>query len=577
MTYRIGKSVDSSNKKGLLFPEKKLFPYPFMPHILLTFMTFGLLQNCNRLPFVNGEEKKAEKKSEQKQINRSDESPIREYFNRFQMPIERNGCTTLHRPHSQRNWSVFYTGRCAGCGIPSRINSASFGDTLIVSWVGSANYENFESPNTRRFGHISTFRFTEKDGFSKVNDFTFDECNYDMGSVSASPDGSVIGALCISDRDDHEHQNNVILYEWTNGAITQTPDRKKIVSSAAGGWNYGHWDLSLNNSLSHYYIALKTVTKDGGHQGMSRFSLDRENLEKDGATGCGSHVTSNRIVHNQHDDTWALFCRSGTNALDWVVVNNPDHGNQHKPLGSYANSSLADTPGGLHNGISLGKNGWIVAATGPFNIWEGVPNGERKAKLTEQQIGIRKLPRTLAEFADNESSYPWNWIPVEKICAPSNPEKKRLAGVVQLHNWGMNGEDSGRILMVYAPNRGHTRGYEFHAVEIDINGNLLHDPVLLQKGGWGIDTLGTYMPGSGCVVFPYTWTPDDPENGAGSAYPKFNGGQINQRSEYIKFTALCPSGNNLVKSSESCTLQPSVFSQQPQHPKEQYESKCPSF
>lgn len=131
--------------------------------------------------------------------------------------------------------------------------------------------------------------------------------------------------------------------------------------------------------------------------------------------------------------------------------------------------------------------------------------------------------------------------------------------------------------MAYAPTRGHTRANEFHAVEIDKDGNLLHDPILLQKGGWGIDTLGTYMPGSGCVVYPYSWVPDEPEEGPRSAYPKFNGGQTNQRSEFIKFTALCPNEGNLVKSIGTCTLQPSLYSQSPQHSPEMYEKKCQSF
>lgn len=407
--------------------------------LLIAFIFFGLLQNCNNLPFYDQEEKEKSAEAEEKKMDLSAEPPIHEYFDRFQMPIERNGCTTLHRPHSQRNWSVFYTGRCAGCGIPSRINSAAFGDTLVISWVGSATYENIENSNTKRFGHISTFKFTEKEGFSKVNDFVFEECDYDMGSVAVSPDGGVIGALCISDRADHQHQNNVILYEWTNREIKQTPDRKKIVSSSAGGWNYGHWDLSLNKSLSHYYIAVKTVTDDGGHQGMSRFSLDRQSLEKAGATGCGSHVSSNRIVHNNHDDNWALFCRSGTNTLNWVIVDNPQTKNKIRKLGDYVNSSLPDTPGGLHNGISLGEDGWLVAATGPFNLWEGVIAEERKSKLENQQIGLRKLPRTMTEFDENESNYPWKWVPIENICAPSNPDKQRLAGIVQLHNWGVGG------------------------------------------------------------------------------------------------------------------------------------------
>lgn len=506
----------------------------------------------------------------------SDEAPIREYFDRFRMPIERDGCTTLHRPHSVRRWSVFYTGRCAGCGIPSRISSAAYDNNLLVSWVASAAYGDSEEPNKRRFGHLSTFTFTEEDGFAKVNDFVYDECDYDMGSVAVSPDGSVIGALCISDRPDHDHQNNVILYEWTGGEITQTPDVKKVIVSSAGGWSYGHWDLSLNNDLTHYYVTAKTVTNDGAHQGMTRFALDRQNHEKTATGGCGGgHPTSNRIVHNRADDTWSVFCRLDTDNINWLYAGSADNGGSLETIGDYVVTSLPDTPGGLHNGISLGSDGWLVAATGPFDLWEGLAKEEQKPKLIDQQIGIRRLPRTMSELRDNEADYPWTWIDRDEVCAPTKGGE-RLAGIVQLHNWGLGGEDSGRILMGYAPTREHTKAGEFHAVEVDKDGELLHDPVVLERGGWGIDTLGTYMPGSGCVVFPYTWTADEPESGPGSSYPKIEE-SIAARSEFLKFTALCPNGDGSYKSPGACTARPSIFSEAAPRPPEAVDPECPQF
>jgi hypothetical protein len=471
---------------------------------------------------------------------------------------------------------VFYTGRCAGCGVPSRISSAAFGNTLIVSWVASAAYADSDDPNRRRFGHLSTFTFSEEDGFKKVNDFVYDECDYDMGSVTVSPDGAVIGALCVSDRPDHEHQNNVVLYEWTGGQITQTPDVKKTIVSAAGGWSYGHWDLSLNNDSSHYYVTAKTVTDTGEHQGMTRFALNRQNYEKGPGGSCGGgHPTSNRIVHNKHDDTWSVLCRMDANAINWVFVGSPEDKGSNAQLGKYDVTSLADTPGGLHNGISLGDDGWLVAATGPFDLWLGVDKSDWKSKLADQQIGLRWLPRTMTEFQGNEAKHSWKWIDLADVCAPANGGE-RLAGMVQLHNWGLGGEDSGRILMGYAPTRGHTRAGEFHAVEIDKQGNLLHDPVLLQGGGWGIDTLGTYMPGSGCVVFPYTWVPDDPDEGPGSSYPALEGA-VTDRSEFLKLTALCPSGGGLRKSSGACSLRSSVFSKAAERSAEAYDAECPQF
>lgn len=508
-------------------------------------------------------------------VSDSGEGSIREYFARFQMPVERDGCTTLHRPHSENRWNVFYTGRCAGCGIPNHIGAAAFGDTLIVSWVASAAYQDSDEPNKRKFGHLSTFRFTEDEGFTKVSDFVFDACDHDMGEVAVSPDGSVIGALCLSNRDDHDGKKQLILMEWTGGAITQTPDRQSVVSNSAGGWA-GQWDIELNNDLTHYYIAATTVL-NGGHRGMTRFVWDRQAAEK-GATGScgGGHPTTNRITHNRTEDTWSLFCRMDTKSINWVFNDPSNQDGTNERLGAWSTTSLTDTPGGLHNGISLGSDGWLVAATGPFDLFDDVPNSERKAALVDQQIGLRWLPPSTSELRDNPDAYPWRWIDTNRIGDPTRSDK-RLTGLVQLHNFGLGGEDSGRILMGYSPTRGHTSAGEFHAVEIDAEGNLLHAPVVLQRGGWGIDNVGTHMPGSGCVVFPYTWTPDDPEEGVSTGYPKFEQA-ITARSKYLKLTALCPSNDTPPTGpAPSCALQRSELIEAAGLPEGEHQPECPAF
>lgn len=490
------------------------------------------------------------------------------------MPVERDDCSTLHRPHSENRWNVFYPGRCAGCGIPNHIGATSFGDTVIVSWVASAAYEDSESPNERKFGHLSTFGFTQEAGFTKVSDFVFDECTHDMGEVAVSPDGSVIGALCLADRPDHEGKKSLLLLEWSGGEITQTPDSVQVVSSSAGGWA-GQWDISLDNDLSHYFIAATTVL-DGGHRGMTRFVWDREAGEKLAGGSCGGgHPTTNRITHNAEDDSWSLFCRMDQKSINWVLNGTSDYDGTNEQLGEWSTTDLSDTPGGLHNGISLGANGWLVAATGPWDLFNGVPNAERKDALSDQQIGLRRLPSTVAELRDNPDGYPWRWIETDTVCSPTNGEN-RLAGMVQLHNFGLGGENSGRVLLGYSPTRKHTSSNEFHAVEIDAEGNFLHAPVVLQRGGWGVDNLGTYMPGSGCVVFPYAWTPDDTEEGVQSGYPKFEE-NLTGRSEFLKFTALCPASNTSPSAGAACTLQRSDLIEADESTDVAHEAECPNY
>lgn len=507
----------------------------------------------------------------------ANEGSIREYFARFQMPVERNGCTTLHRPHSENRWNVFYPGRCAGCGIPNHIGAASFGDTLIVSWVASAAYQDTAEPNLRKFGHLSTFTFSEKDGFAKVSDFVFEQCDADMGEVTVSPDGSVIAALCLANRTDHAEKKNLILMEWTGGKITQTPDYTTEVSQSAGGWA-GQWGLSLNKDLTHYNIAATTVL-DGGHRGMTRFVWDRAARVKGPGESCGGgHPTTNRITHNLSSDTWSLFCRMDQKSINWVVNDATNQAGAAEQLGEWTTTDLSDTPGGLHNGISLGPGGWLVAATGPFDLFEGVPVDQRKVALEKQQFGLRRLPLTIAELRDKPENFPWRWIDRNRVPPPADGSKP-LPGMVQLHNFGIGGEASGRILLGYSPVRAHTAASQFHAVEIDSDGNFLHAPVVLQRGGWGVDNVGTYMPNSGCVVFPYTWedpAQGAPESGVRIGYPAFEQ-SVQERSEYLKLMALCPGGSKPAGPAPSCTTIRSQLTEAPEATKVPSEPVCPSF
>lgn len=511
------------------------------------------------------------------EVKDAGEGAIREYFARFKMPVERDGCTTLHRPHSENRWNVFYPGRCAGCGIPNHIGAASFGDTLIVSWVASAAYQDTAEPDLRKFGHLSTFTFTEAAGFAKVSDFVFAQCDHDMGEVTVSPDGAVIAALCLADRTDHPEKKDLILMEWTGGAITQTPDFTTVVSQSAGGWA-GQWTLSLDNALTHYNIAATTVL-DGGHRGMTRFVWDRAARTKGPGESCGGgHPTTNRFAHNRSSDTWSLFCRMDQKSINWVVNDATDQAGAATQIGEWTTTDLSDTPGGLHNGISLGPDGWLVAATGPFDLFDGVPSNMRDVALEDQQFGLRRLPLSVAELRDHPETYPWRWIDRDLV-PPAAGGSKPLPGMVQLHNFGTDGEQSGRILLGYSPTRGHTSSDQFHAVEIDAEGNFLHAPVVLQRGGWGVDNVGTYMPGSGCVVFPFTWVDPaegEPESGVRTGYPTFEQ-SVQERSEYLKLTALCPGGDRPTKPAAKCTMSHSALVEAPEAPEAPHAAACAAF
>lgn len=539
-------------------------------------------------------------------------SPIREYFTEFMMPVERDGCTTLHQPQAQRRWAVLPAGRCAGCGIPSRMSAAAFGNTVIVSWVGAANYTGTgsEEPQRLAYGHLSTFDFTEENGFQQVNDFYYEGCNFDMGSVAVSPDGSVMGALCLARDDTHmgdylnkrdpdptlaDNQQDMYLFEWTGGEITQEPETIVRLSQRAGGWNYGHWDLSLSNDEAHYFVEQKAT--GGGHETELHYAIDRlEGYEKvsgrwtDGSNCGGGHTISNRITRNAEDDSWSVFCSLDNRTMRWHPVPNQNYvSTVDRPsmgieegdrvsivtIGKFSTwGEIGVAAGGVANMISLGSDGWLAAGLGPFDILDGTTSrNERPPYLVNQQIGLRRLPTTIAEFVENEEDYAWNWIGLDDLCAPTRGREPRV-GMPQLHNWGLGGEDSGRILLGYSPSMSHPgRSNEYHVVEVDENGTLLHDPVLLQRGAWGVDSLGTYMPGSGCVVFPHTWV-DDTESHPVS-YPQHQHG-LDGRSQYVKLTAICPSGNPLEQSPGTCRTQLSELHVAPSSMSTDHIAECPS-
>lgn len=394
-----------------------------------------------------------------------------------------------------------------------------------------------------------------------MDDFWYEDCNHDMGQVAVNSDGSVIGALCVA-RENHViegakrepqfgtntaagRRRKMYLFEWTGGQITQTPDRIVLLQTNIGGAHYGHWALSLSSDSSRYFVKLKVSVHHGAHESaVSYYILRNENYRLDNSisskTGCGNgHTISNRVVYNSFNGVWSQMCGvDSERAVRWTTTNF-----KRTTLLSFERAGPVDYPaGGAANMISLGENGMLASALGPEDVYEELPPGSRndarQFSLEDQKIGIKKLPLTVKELEANQTSYPWRWI---TPCGPTRQKNAVRAGIVQLHNWGQGGESSGRYILGYSPSM-RFQGYsdEFHAVEINEQGEFLHDPVVLETGGWGEDSLGAYMPGSGCVVYPHAWFGG--RTAPFSKEPDYNdqNDPITDRSIYMRLTALCP-------------------------------------
>ena len=121
-----------------------------------------------------------------------------------------------------------------------------------------------------------------------------------MGAVTASADCSLVAVLCrtnmthnaasvngatvldplLRDRGDAEYMShrgisNMWIYEWNDGVVSNrwpSPSSSRtLVNSAIGGWNMGHWELSLNADASVYMFELKV--SQGGHEGSTNVAM----------------------------------------------------------------------------------------------------------------------------------------------------------------------------------------------------------------------------------------------------------------------------------------------------------------
>ncbi len=341
-------------------------------------------------------------------------------------------------------------------------------------------------------------------------------------------------------------------------------------SRVSGGWNYGHWDLSLSNDLSRYFVEEKGT--GGGHETELYYTVDRTSYElanRDGNCG-GGHTLSNRITKNTYADSWSTLCQIDTDLLmrwrpfpiqNYVsTVDSAELGIAKEDkvntvtLGKFTPpGSISSNAGFVANMISLGSRGWLATAVGPLDLFEGTTTDEeRNLRRPYQQIGFRRMPLTIESFVKNVSDYSWHWLDLDQVCAPTKGGDPHV-GMVQLHNWGPGGEDSGRILLGYSPATVHPgRTNEYHVVQVDENGTFLHDPMVLERGGWGWDSLGTTLPESGCVVFPHSWLSDDSTTGPNDQYPR-DDKDVTERSMYLKLTAVCPSGTLPPTSGGTCT------------------------
>ncbi|GMH73458.1 hypothetical protein TrST_g10908, partial [Triparma strigata] len=495
-----------------------------------------------------------------------------------------------------------------------RMQSATCGDKLFVGWTAHESWSpNEEFPDQNLFventvGHLSEYDIDPSTGIATlVSDQGFEYCN-EMGDVTVSSDCSVKAVLCRSSLEPDEisgatdwmasvdpnrvqfgwYQTSIplgeskyrtidqmYLMEWTEGAVVANPpSHVALVSHSQGGWNYGHYSLSLNSGKTTYSVDLKTTItseNDGGwHEGSTAFAIDRPisagkwNAELSSGWGCAvGHTMGNRLTYNENLDKWARFCwTDGCNSqgkpdsfessqgcfgtfFATIPKAEPEQSRQLMWLEYGAPAGKFDPwrgNGGPGNLISRGDDGFLGIAVRP--------DPKVPSKLT---IGLAALPADQAGCAN--SSCGFSWIPASVLGGSNvyyyeNGEEGNALGLANIQHIGPGGDEGKRYLLGFA-DAVEFKGIssQYYVVEADDKGSLYGDVTPIDSG-WGEEDAWLQTE-SGCVVFPFAWAGD---RGPGSTYGNTKGNDEENMSSIMRVTVICHNGSKQDKSFDIDTV-----------------------
>jgi hypothetical protein len=368
----------------------------------------------------------------------------------------------------------------------------------------------------------------------------FPEC-ISMHGIAVSDDCQTIGALCRIpsatagfDKDvlathgaadwmtnpyecgDRGLNDEMWLYEWTNGDVTSTPT-KYIVHKSIGSWEYGNNYLRLGNDDATWGIAMKTTVggvdgPDTCHEADAFLVMDRATetfTDRGWSWACGTgHTTFNRLAHNPANDRFAMMCSTDYNegevgGLGAYVFRTEDGDAQEF---DYMNLDGIKNKGGASAIVPRPDGGFIGVMVGAEG--EAVPDGYP----TEPPTGIGLVQWS----ADGVMEGGINWILQDPEGYLSYSTLAELSPDRYLLGWGVmrrlteadgeNGEISMRI------------PWEFWVMEIDGSGTSLTDPLQVEGAGWG--ELDEMVPlGQGRAGWAYI---ANPALTADAQYPECN-------------------------------------------------------
>jgi hypothetical protein len=332
----------------------------------------------------------------------------------------------------------------------------------------------------------------------------FPDCE-EMHGIAVSDDCQTIGVLCRVpsgtagfDKDvlaTHEAadwmtnpylcgdkmNDEMWLYEWTNGDIQSEPKRY-IVHKSIGSWEYANNYLRLGNDDTTWGIAVKATVggQDGPgscHEADAFLVMDRasETMTTRGwSWACGTgHTLSNRVAYNPETGKYAHMCSTDYNdaAIGGIGANvfrledGPPTEFHHINIDALANKGAASTilarPDGGYVGLLVGVPG------------EAVPPGYPEAPGTS--IGLAQWN------PDGSMDGEINWLLQDPDGYLSNSSLTEIAPGRYLLGYGVmrrHGIDDPTNLTLKRPS-------ESRLVEIDLDGNFLTEPLVVDDAGWG--------------------------------------------------------------------------------------------
>jgi hypothetical protein len=358
--------------------------------------------------------------------------------------------------------------------------------------------------------------------------------------------------------------------------VTAEPDRIIYINHAAGGANYGHYELFLNAAETVYHVQQKATagpTATNRHQGLVRYGLRRptntnpsfEYVRTGDEWGCGNgHVEANRGAYNRSTGAWALLCgldacggegsqfsTRGCRSISFTSLSpqgdaaQPErlqlHGTEY--LMEYNGGSTWVHPGNLSTLLSLGADGWLALAVGKRDpLPEAQPTGVGVLPIAPTLEGLRATgtQHLVPSYEDGSvvgevevTRYPWQWL---DLPAPQDAEAETRYGFAAMAYFDSLDEESQRLVVGWSPTT-ETQGItsEYLVSEMDRSGNLVGSPLRLQGTGWGEDNLWQTIPATGCVAFPFAWVGEAP----GANYP-LEGQDASGYPNTMRFTLLCP-------------------------------------